>query len=111
MYGEPEDVKGECNARLYIADDFGDNHATMRCQLPEGHDGLHKEEFNHDSPVVITWQRDERIDDRFEKELSKFHELNCEPCLEICNDENLLASCENCEKLKKFEEEHKDELD
>lgn len=32
MYGEPEDVDGECNARLYIGDNYGDNHATMRCQ-------------------------------------------------------------------------------
>ncbi len=27
----------ECNAQLYIADDHGDNKATMICQLPKGH--------------------------------------------------------------------------
>lgn len=41
----PEDVAGECNAHLYIGDDFGDNYATMRCQLPLGHSGPHREEF------------------------------------------------------------------
>jgi len=59
-----------CKARLHIGDDFGDNSATIRCQLPKGHEGLHKEEFessvyskdfrskriNH---VTITWEIDE----------------------------------------------------
>jgi len=42
MYGEPEDVAGQCNAHLYIEDNFGDNHATMRCQLALGHAGKHR---------------------------------------------------------------------
>ena len=58
-YGEPEDVEGECNAHLYIGDNFGDNHATMRCQLPKGHEGLHREEFGSDNKVVVTWEKDE----------------------------------------------------
>src|SRR5256885_305335 len=27
------DVPGECNARLFLADDYGDNVCTLRCQL------------------------------------------------------------------------------
>lgn len=62
MYGEPKDVEGECNAHLYIADDYGDNRATIRCQLPKGHDGEHREVFERGSSgeVVIRWQKDER---------------------------------------------------
>ena len=61
MWGEPEDVDGECNAHLYIGDNFGDNHATMRCQLELGHDGPHKEEFKRGGkPVVVTWYIDEK---------------------------------------------------
>jgi len=63
MFGEPEDVEGECNARLYIADNFGDNHATMRCQLSKGHDGSHQEVFHRDGGEVrVTWEGDERED-------------------------------------------------
>lgn len=64
MFGEPSDVDGECNAHLYIADNYGDNHATMRCQLESGHEGPHKEEFDRDGkPVVVTWHNDERYYD------------------------------------------------
>ena len=52
MYGEPEDVNGECNKRLHIGDNFGDNHATMRCQLAPGHAGLHQERYDG---VTVTW--------------------------------------------------------
>lgn len=61
MVDEPEDVEDECNARLFIADNHGDNTATMRCQLPPDHEGLHREEFTRaGGPVVITWTADER---------------------------------------------------
>lgn len=62
MLGEPEDVDGECNAHLYIADDFGDNHATMRCQLEEGHKGIHQEEYTSDRSgvVIVQWDNNER---------------------------------------------------
>lgn len=64
MFGEPEDIDGECNAHLYIGDNFGDNHATMRCQLEPGHDGPHKEEFERNrKPVIVTWYFDEREED------------------------------------------------
>lgn len=45
-----------CNAVLYISDDFGDNKATMSCQLESGHAGLHLEDFGRG---VVTWKEDE----------------------------------------------------
>jgi len=59
--GEPEDVVGQCNARLFIGDNYGDNHATMRCELDPRHEGMHREEYGHDSQsVVVSWAQDER---------------------------------------------------
>ena len=61
MFGPPKDVEGECNAHLYLADDFGDNMCTIKCQKPPGHEGEHREEFErHGTPVIITWWVDER---------------------------------------------------
>ena len=61
MFGEPDDVEGECNACLFIADNYGDNSATIRCQLPLNHEGQHREDFKrHGGPVTITWTVDER---------------------------------------------------
>lgn len=61
MYGPPKDVEGECNARLHIADDWGDNCCTLRCREQPDHEGPHRKEFQRDgSPVTITWVRDER---------------------------------------------------
>ncbi len=63
MYG-PQDVSGECNAKLYLGDDFGDNVCTVRCQLPIEHSSPHKEEFQRsDKPVTITWFVDEEEKD------------------------------------------------
>ena len=60
-FNEAEDIEGECNAHLYIADDYGDGSATIRCQLPEGHDGLHVEKFERrGGDVKIEWEIDER---------------------------------------------------
>lgn len=61
-YGEPQDLDGRCNARLFIGDNYGDNHATFRCQLDPGHDGPHREEYNahRGGQIVVTWERDER---------------------------------------------------
>jgi len=64
-YGEPQDVPGQCNARLSIGDNYGDNHATIVCQLPQGHDGLHREVYPSFSCglVTITWEKhDESYD-------------------------------------------------
>ena len=56
MYGTPSDVEGECNAHLRIGDDYGDNCATMRCQLEPGHNGPHQEVFQRSAgPVTVTW--------------------------------------------------------
>ena len=61
MDGEPADVDGECNARLFIGDNYGDGTATMRCQRAPGHEGLHQEQFKRTGgPVTITWTGDER---------------------------------------------------
>lgn len=61
MFGEPSDVSGECNALLFIADNYGDNEATIRCQLPLGHDDVHREQFERRGGMVtITWASDER---------------------------------------------------
>ena len=57
--GEPSDVAGECNAHLYIGDNFGDNHATMRCQRPAGHEGEHMERFRGGDARAL-WLTDER---------------------------------------------------
>lgn len=74
MFGKPEDVEGECNSHLYIGDDYGDNHSTMRCRLPKGHEGPHREEFRRDGgQVVVTWEKDER--EAAEKERRYFDEL------------------------------------
>ncbi len=51
----------ECNAELHIGDDYVDNVATMQCQLEAGHEGPHKEEFERDGPVVVTFECDERV--------------------------------------------------
>ena len=48
-----------CLAKLFIADDYGDNTSTMRCQLWEGHEGPHLESFVRDGKITITWEKDE----------------------------------------------------
>jgi|GEM_PF-5902792 len=63
MFGPQKDVAGECNARLTIADDYGDNHATVRCQKEPGHAGKHREMYGSRlaGTISIEWERDERI--------------------------------------------------
>ena len=60
MLGPPEDIEVQCNAHFYIADDYGDNHATIRCQLPKNHEGKHRE-VSRDGKLIIEWEEDERI--------------------------------------------------
>lgn len=61
MFGEPSDVDGECNARLFIGDNYGDGTATMRCQRAPNHEELHQEQFERKGGLVtITWTADER---------------------------------------------------
>lgn len=59
MNGPPDDVEGECNARLYIGDDYGDNHATMRCSLHAGHEGSHQETWRNGA-CRLEWDGDDR---------------------------------------------------
>ena len=55
-----------CGAELHIADDHGDNHATIRCQLDKGHAGPHMERFQRNgTDVVIRFECDERPKDGF----------------------------------------------
>ncbi len=88
MYGTPKDVEGECNAHLYISDDYGDNHATMRCQLPSGHDGEHQEIFKrYDKPVVVRWSVDERaIEEADAKECAERDQQARKVCAELLGD-------------------------
>jgi hypothetical protein len=48
-----------CGAQLSIGDNYGDNEATMICQLPLGHAGWHQESFRNDK-AVLRWEEDER---------------------------------------------------
>ncbi len=56
--------KNLCKAELLIGDDNGDNYATMICQLRDGHDGNHMEEYPHNNNrhemVKVTWITDDR---------------------------------------------------
>lgn len=57
MIKEVQDVKGECNIRLSIADDYGDNSATMRCSLSKDHEGSHIERYNSfGKKVTVSWE-------------------------------------------------------
>ena len=57
MFNKPKDVEGQCNAHIYIGDDYGDSSATFRCQLGKGHPDQHMENFKRGS---ISWRKDER---------------------------------------------------
>ncbi|WP_163056785.1 hypothetical protein [Acidithiobacillus ferrooxidans] len=48
------DEKKICNRRMSIADDMGDNEASIRCQLPRGHKGPHQEQHTSGSHGVVT---------------------------------------------------------
>jgi hypothetical protein len=45
---------------LRISDDYGDNHATMRCSREPGHEGRHREVYQSRSAgeVTVEWERD-----------------------------------------------------
>jgi hypothetical protein len=54
----------KCEAELHIGDDFGDNEATMKCQLEEGHAGSHIEQWRSGYPKglnrAVLWEGDDR---------------------------------------------------
>ena len=60
-----KDVEGECNARIYILEDYGgdESAAGVRCSLPAGHEGLHKES-SYDKykagNIIVQWENDSR---------------------------------------------------
>jgi len=55
-------VSDKCNAELHIGDDFGDNHATMICQLEKDHGGCHIEKWNNNEGDLRldSWHGDDR---------------------------------------------------
>ncbi len=80
----PEDVPGQCNARLYIGDDHGDNHATMRCGEEPSHLPPHRERYERSDGgqhVEITWTQDERN--------------TCDECKGKFDE---VVYCENCQR-------------
>lgn len=85
MFGKPPDVEGECNAWLLIGDDYGDNQATMRCGLPVGHEGDHKEVAHR---FTVTWAEDDSL-----------------VCPTHGRTENITGQCGECESVPDEEEE------
>ena len=60
----------KCKAKLHIADDYGDNHATMKCQLNKDHTGVHIENYHNSDAgtVCVTWEKDQKDYFDFEEE-------------------------------------------
>lgn len=121
MSGSHKDVEGECNAHLYIADDYSDGTATMRCQLHKGHDGEHEEIFYREDDdekkhaVTVTWEKDERCWHEWVDIKSPEGKIACVGEIEEWmededlkwNDESYKRQCENydaiCTRCKKCE--------
>lgn len=120
MFGTPADKDGECNARLFISDDYGDNSATIRCQLAPKHEGLHQEQFEREGGMVsITWAADERKkcdhgcgqwrhahDDESVKCPKDADDHEYSDC-SYCNPGEEGTACEECGKTYYFERGHK----
>lgn len=94
MFGKPKDVPGQCNARLFLGDNYGDGTCTIRCQLLLNHEGFHQEITGED-PVIITWKHDQRevslicvIAETDPNKIENIYELVC-PYGYIWNTENL----------------------
>ena len=123
MWGEPEDNNGECNARLFIGDNYGDGTATMRCQLAPNHDGLHREEFEREGgAVTITWVTDERKRcdhgcGQWRHAHKSRYDDDAIPCpsdaddhefsdCAFCNPDQPPQTCEHCAKITYYKEGH-----
>jgi hypothetical protein len=51
----------KCKAELHIADDEGDNHATMICGQQVDHLGPHEERYpRNKTMVIVLWEGDDR---------------------------------------------------
>lgn len=61
MFGPQPDKPGKCNAQLHIADDWGDNITTMKCQLEVGHAGRHVEIWR-DGQAKVEWEGNDAED-------------------------------------------------
>jgi len=87
MNGVPYDVEGQCNAHLYIADDYGDNTATIRCQCPQGHEFTHRHTFNRGTPTQAAWVRIEwHLDERDWEKYVKIDENGATYHCTICGE-------------------------
>lgn len=87
MFGAPPDKPDECNARLFLGDDYGDGTCTIRCKLPPGHEGPHKEKTNR---CLITWEKDERCN-------CPKHGMQPEDWCHACHEEDRKRGQETCE--------------
>lgn len=107
------DREEACGACCFVADDFGDNTATMRCQLAPGHEGSHQEMFDRDGgPVTVTWVADERVKcdhgcGHWESEHHEEHVGAACPKYQddhewsdcgLCNPGTALSTCSTCGK-------------
>jgi hypothetical protein len=124
MFGEPEDVESACNARLFIADNYGDSSSTIRCQLTLSHDGLHREQFEREGgTVTITWVADERKRcdhgcGQWDHAHTHRYDDNAIPCprdaedhefsdCAFCLPDHPPQTCEHCGKTHYYEVGHK----
>ncbi len=48
----------KCKSTLLIVDDYGDNYATMHCQLRANHKSWHKEIYYDNKKIIIAWEND-----------------------------------------------------
>jgi len=92
MFGPPKDIEGQCNCRFEIADDYGDNHATMLCQLTPGHEREHEERWFYQAAgqrfeAILRWPASNTYD---EEEPSP-----CEGCPKVDTCEGLAV----CDKM------------
>lgn len=115
MFGEPKDIDGECNARLFLSDNYGDNHTTLRCQLAPDHEELHQEQCR-DGTVTITWTTDGRKkcdhgcdqwehahDDACPKDADDHEYSDCA----FCHPGEPSQTCDACGKTYYYEWGHK----
>jgi len=108
-----------CGAILSIADDHGDNTATMSCQLPEGHGCRHRNEYSSHSGgnVTVEWEKDERVNCGVCGKLRKDYvrcmhkgcdKLLCEECAEVQLSDGVWYDKLRC-KEHMHEQEKKDD--
>lgn len=58
MMGPPAPTEGNCNSKLCLGDDYGDNECTFLCNLPPKHEGLHSE-TSRGGRLIIQWDESE----------------------------------------------------